>query len=111
MKYSNRLSGLVSKTENAEHAVPELEQQCTLLRGLPSNLDVNEEATNGSEGDYQHAVAKLLVRIMPHLERDNSTKRLFLSQYRSKEKIPCNKCRKRATLPNIAGKRSTLQTK
>lgn len=72
IKYSNRLSELVSDTESTGHAITKLEQKRALLRCLPSDLDVKVEVIMGSEGNYQQAVAKLLVEEMLLLEKNNT---------------------------------------
>lgn len=74
--------------------MPESQQNCARLRGLPRDFDVKGEAIMGSKGDYQQAVAKHVDHEMRLLEKGNTTERALLSQYHTKETETCSICRK-----------------
>lgn len=82
-EYSNRLQGLFSELDSASHKVSDMEQKCTLQRGLPDDDDFTAESIMTGEDTFSCADSKLVLRETRLLKKDAGLEHAFFTRTKS----------------------------
>lgn len=94
MEYPNRLQRLVIALDSAGHEVSDMEQRCSLYRGLSDDFDVTVESKRRGKDSFHRTVSKIFIRETRLLEKDAGSEQAFVTRTKNTESCTCFFCGK-----------------